>query len=195
MALRNGKRTRTRCTKPATLDKGRKAFELRAMGWTFPEIGDELKMSPGGIHELYTAFVEAMPRTDVEAYRLVLLAGLDAWKKVVAKDKDNRSWKVRHSAARAFALLTARAAEISGVTRIAPTVVVMPRPDRERELELSRASIDDLRELERIKHKMEAPALEVHAVTIEAEGVEHEREEQRSGSGDSGAGRELDDRA
>lgn len=163
------------------------------MGWGWAEVADELGMSAGGAHELHKAFCELMPKDDAAGYRAVQLATLEHATKVMSRDLASKDTRTRRGAAMALQRLVHEAALVSGVVKLAPTVVVIPPRDSDQPV-LAHASLDDLRELEAIRKRMAAPALEAHVV--EAEGEKHgqdvEREER---SGDPGDRSAVDDRA
>ncbi len=181
-------RRRTKCHKPATLDKGRRAFELRSMGWSFPELADELSMSTSAAHELYTAFVEATPSMDTEGHRKRLLATLDVGIRAMQADMvKTKAAHVRATAARTMGGLVKTAAHIAGVVKLAPVIVMAP-PKGDDRLDLSTMPIADVRRMQEIRAELmqmratqEAPALEAHGESSD----EHERSDGGEGSGDS----------
>lgn len=172
------KRWPTKCTRPATFDKGRRAYELRMVGYALREIGDELGMTASGVHELLHAFEEALPRLDATTVRAELLARLDMVTKRMVKDLNGRDPHVRAAAARAISNIARNQAVIAGVVRLAPPIVVMP-PSASNQLDLARIPISILSQLEHIKRQLQAPALEAHGEDVTNE-QSHERDDART---------------
>lgn len=182
MAKRNNPtEQRTRAKRPSTREKAERAWKLKLDDdrKTLKQIGDELGMSPSGVHELMSGAVGGKPLASIESYRDVQIAQIRrALMKAWCFLNDAESSKAQFDGLRTINQIVRTFAVVSGVVKHAPPLVLVNQftqgPD------LSRLSIDEVESLQRMQTKLLEAPLEAHGEVID--------------DGESGPGEAADER-
>ena len=152
-------RTRTRCRRKKTLDKGARAWSLAVKGYTLDEIAKRLGYAGrGSVHELIHAYAQTMPRDLLETKRAKQEERLQHYARQALKLASAKDIELRLEGIKVGIKVEETLARISGVVKVAPIFVENnPRP----KLDLAQFAIEDVALLRKIREKYSAIEAEV----------------------------------